>query len=87
MNTASTSRIKHARKIREIGFWDVKENQKQFFDSLAKKLHIKSPLDWGKVTTQHVKENKGSSLLLMYNNSVSNALRYIYPGSDIVCSH
>lgn len=78
---SATSRIKRARKIREIGFWDVKENQKQFFDSLAKKLHIKSPSDWGKVTSQYVKENKGSSLLHMYNNSVSNALRYVYPGN------
>src|SRR5689334_2301935 len=68
----------HAQKF-EMGFWKRKENQKYFLEELASKLGVKEPQDWGKVTTQKIIENNGSSLLHIHK-SLRRALEENFPG-------
>lgn len=50
-------------------------------DSLALKLDIKKPSDWGKVTTQLLYESGASSILSnYYNGSLFACLKSVYPG-------
>lgn len=62
------------------GFWDSLENRQRYFAWLAKQLGLKSMEDWYKVTVADVVENRGSGLLSnFYNNTLSDALKDIYP--------
>lgn len=48
-------------------------------ESLAKKLNISTPKDWGKVTVAIIIENGGRSILKKYNGSLKEALISIFP--------
>lgn len=56
------------------------ENRKKFLDEIAKKLNIKKPSDWGKVTVQHLQELGGSAFMRLYNDSLFTCLQSIYKG-------
>lgn len=60
------------------GYWKDPQNQRNFLEKLGKKLKVKEPRDWGKITTQQVKENGGNSLLRM--GTLFSALKRNYPG-------
>lgn len=62
------------------GFWKQKENQRQFMDSLTKKLNIQDLKSWGVGKHAAVIENGGGSLISQYGGSLSKALRSLYPG-------
>lgn len=57
------------------------ENRRNFLDEIVKKLDIKKPSDWGKVTVKRFFELGGSSLLNYYNGSLFGCLQSVYQGS------
>jgi hypothetical protein len=58
------------------------ENRKNFLDEIAKKLNIKTPSDWGSVTTHMFFELGGSTLLkYYYNGSLFACLQSVYKGT------
>lgn len=63
------------------GYWPSTTNQRQFLESVAKKLGVKKPRDWGKITHLQFRKFKGGGTLLnMYGGSLRKALETIYPG-------
>lgn len=65
-------------------YWEHAENHKIFLDKIATHLHIKSPSDWGKVTTRHLRQFRfGNFLKKFYNNSLFTCLSFVYKGSII----
>lgn len=64
-------------------FWNQKQNQRMFMDSLAMKLGIKEFKYWGNITKEVFCEHGGFSLLNYYNGSLRNALQSIYPGISL----
>lgn len=61
-------------------YWESIDNQKEFLNNIALLLHIKNPIDWGKVTTQQFVELGGRSLLNYYKNSLFLCLQSVYKG-------
>lgn len=55
------------------------KNHREFMDSIAKKLQIKNPKDWGLITKLEFHQ-LGRNFLRMYDNSLFKALQNIYPG-------
>lgn len=63
--------------------WNTKENQKRFLDEVAKKLQLKKPNDWGKVTVRQVNKMGGGTLLTTYfNGSLFACLKSVYSGKN-----
>lgn len=63
--------------------WKSRENCKIFLDELARKLNIKSPRDWGKVTIREFHRYGGSALLTLYHNSsLFSCLQSVYKGIE-----
>lgn len=63
------------------GHWDVRDNQRKFFDSIGKTLGIIKPKDWGSISSLKVNELGGGTILKKYHgNSLIRALKYVYPG-------
>lgn len=67
---------------RHRGYWQSKQNQKIFFETLAKKLSIAQPSDWGRITVSKIREHGGGSVLSIYDNSLRRALKVIFKGSN-----
>lgn len=64
-------------------YWKSMENRKMLMDQIAKKLNIKNPSDWGKVTQNCIYELGGCSLLTRYyNGSLFACLQSIYQGKS-----
>lgn len=70
----------------EPGFWNEKTNQLRFMEDLKKKLGIKNPSDWGKITLKTVSENGGRTLIKIHGGSLLKTLQALYPGSKICYS-
>lgn len=62
------------------GYWADKNNQREFLGEVGRRLGVKSPKDWGKVTNQQLIMNGASSLLNKYQGSLWRTLNSIYPG-------
>jgi hypothetical protein len=60
------------------GYWTNLENQRNFLNSLGKKLGIKDLTDWYAITRKQICENGGASLLGMYNNSPGRFISSIF---------
>jgi len=61
-------------------FWKDMNNQRSFFESLAKKLNIKGQEDWYRVSFQDISENGGLGLLSQhYGSSPSKAIMSVFP--------
>lgn len=60
-------------------FWDSKENQRVFFEQLAKELNIKSFEDWYTVKWSTFREKGAAGILMRYKDSAIHALASIYP--------
>lgn len=54
------------------------DQQRVFFDKLAKKLDIKLPDDWKKLTFRKIIKEGGHFLSSHYRNSISTAIRNVY---------
>jgi hypothetical protein len=52
-----------------VGYWEDMENQRKYFDWLAKRLKITRPDDWYNVSLSDVKQ-ENSGLLTRYGNSL-----------------
>jgi hypothetical protein len=50
------------------GYWKDIKNQRVFFDDLATKLNIQTPIEWLQVTRKKVTEEGGSFLFNYYNS-------------------
>lgn len=61
------------------GFWDKKENRRQFMDSVSKQMGFKEMDGWYHVTLQDIRQHGGAGLLLRWYDSVSQLLRAVYP--------
>ena len=61
------------------GYWKNKDNQRRFLDEMGRKLEVKQPSEWGKVSSKLL---KGSSVIRMYNNSPIRMLQAVYPGNN-----
>lgn len=62
------------------GYWLKEENQQKFLNDLAKRLQIKTPNDWGKLSVRRIKDLGGSSLLSLNGNSLKRTLRSVFKG-------
>lgn len=61
--------------------WELKKNQKEFLDSLALKLQIKNPKDWGKIAKSNIQELRRTHFLSkLYGGSLFNCLQSVYSG-------
>lgn len=82
MKKQNSLHVLHQTKVRlPNSYWKLEENRKLFLDDIAKKLSIKKPSDWGKVTVQHFYDLGGSSLLNnYYNGSLHACLQSVYKG-------
>eukprot|EP01114_Cavostelium_apophysatum_P016205 TRINITY_DN4556_c0_g1_i1.p1 TRINITY_DN4556_c0_g1~~TRINITY_DN4556_c0_g1_i1.p1 ORF type:complete len:468 (-),score=106.38 TRINITY_DN4556_c0_g1_i1:76-1479(-) len=61
------------------GFWSDRDNQKKFFDSLAKELRIKEWTDWYQVRKPQVEAHGGAGLIQNhYNGSHVRAIVSVY---------
>jgi hypothetical protein len=67
------------RSIVPRGYWKDVQNQRHFFDQLAKKLNIQQPENWDKVTLKTVLSEGGTFVNAYYNSSVVQALQSLYP--------
>lgn len=67
---------------RPSGWWSVKENQRSFLETLAKKLDMKDPRDWAKVDIRTIIDNGGRGLLEFHKRLII-ALEYVFPGRTL----
>lgn len=63
------------------GYWEEKENQKQFLLAIAKKLNLTKPSDWGRVKNTDIKELGGGTLINRNSGSLFRMLQNVFPGS------
>ena len=61
--------------------WKSQKTQRQFFESLAKKLSISKPSDWGRITLVKVREHGGGTVLNIYNGSLHRAIKILFKGN------
>ena len=62
-----------------LGYWESKDNQRKFLDSIANQEKLFSAEDWMKVNAnQLIRQSGGSSLLKRYDNTW-NLLTILYP--------
>lgn len=61
------------------GFWQNKKNHRKFLLELERKLEIKHPKDWGRVTRAQLIGNFGGTLLSTFG-SLRKALKSAFPG-------
>lgn len=67
----------------QVRNWNNKEVQRLFLQKLAQDLRIKTPNEWGKVSTRQVLALGGSSLLKnIYQGSLFKALKSCFPGTN-----
>lgn len=59
-------------------------SQRKIFERLATQFEIRKPEDWGRLTVREVKKHGGATTLGLYSSSLSTALRFIYPGRNLV---
>jgi hypothetical protein len=60
------------------GYWDIKDNQRNFMDSIGKEFGIKIMEDWYKITKKQIVESKGGHLLTKYSGSPIKLLKAVY---------
>src|SRR4051812_34176998 len=53
--------------------------EKEWMDRLADEFGLKSMEDWYNITSKHILESGGSSLLTKYSDSPSKILQTLYP--------
>eukprot|EP01114_Cavostelium_apophysatum_P005575 TRINITY_DN16765_c0_g1_i1.p1 TRINITY_DN16765_c0_g1~~TRINITY_DN16765_c0_g1_i1.p1 ORF type:complete len:534 (-),score=82.26 TRINITY_DN16765_c0_g1_i1:2-1603(-) len=62
------------------GYWSYPQNQKKFFDELARKLNFTKWEDWYRITRRDVvSEEGGAAILKRHGHSHRKALMIIYP--------
>ena len=49
------------------GYWENKENILQFLSQIKEKYSLNKPEDWNSITTKHIQDNGGGTLLLKYS--------------------
>jgi hypothetical protein len=67
-----------------MGHWMKEENQKAFFDSMAKELGVNPsvPDDWYRLKKRDIMERGGSGILNYYGGSYIKAIMTLYPNND-----
>jgi hypothetical protein len=60
-------------------FWDDPANQRRYMDWLAKRLRIRRPEDWYRVTVDHFTTNSGKGLLAKFRGSPTAAVKAHLP--------
>jgi hypothetical protein len=56
------------------GFWKNIENQRVFMNSLAKKLNVKQPSDWEKVSRLDILQH-GGHFIRQYQGSITKGMK------------
>lgn len=67
-------------KREETGYWTNESVQRQFMESIAKKLDIHHWEDWLYIKAQDIRLLGGHSLLSVYDGSILKLLTAVYPG-------
>ena len=67
----------YVNNLKPKGYWDNKENIKNFLDDLKVKFNLQSTEDWYRVSTNQINKNGGRTLLKKY--SMFEILSQIYP--------
>ena len=49
------------------GYWENKENILKFLSKIKEKYNLNTPEDWNSITTNHIKSNRGRTLLSKYS--------------------
>lgn len=61
-------------------FWRSPENRRTLLDEMKRKLEIKEPSDWGKITADEFITAGGGYILHHYGDSLFECLKSIYSG-------
>lgn len=67
-------------QVKNPGYWENIEHQKNFLLELEHKLQIKEHREWGEITTKIFSENGGISILNYYGGSIFRLLSTLRPG-------
>jgi hypothetical protein len=76
------SSIRFQSTAKPPGYWNIKSNQRIFFDQLAVKLNIKQPEDWQFVSAKKVIQLGGWFVESDYNGSLSKGILLMTNCSD-----
>lgn len=68
---------------KERNHWIDASNQRIFLIEFAKKHDIQQPSDWGKFSTQDLKEEGGSGVLKRHKNSLVRTLQEVFTGDKL----
>lgn len=60
-----------------------KQSQREFLDSLSKKLNIKEPRDWSSISRERILRHKGNGVLSHYK-SIYEMLCSVYEGKSFL---
>ena len=66
------------------GYWQKKENQKEYMEWLKLELGYTTPEDWYKISKKVLQNNYGGGILKHYNNSPIKLITSIYPNYNWV---
>ena len=64
------------------GYWDIKENRRNFLLEFSKKVGIKIPSDWGKISVRTVLEHGGWVIISKHGGSLFKTLQEVFPGTE-----
>ncbi len=62
---------------RPAGYWNNLDNQRRFFDDLAKQLKIQHPQDWYNITIETVLNSGGGFVNRYYSGSLTRGICFI----------
>ena len=63
---------------KQHGYWNNKNNQRDFMDQLGNRLGCKEMDDWYSITVRQMNENEGARVLCRYGNSPSKLVMAVY---------
>lgn len=76
-DSSRQSQLKSPKKVAN-GYWDIKENQRNFLDGLGKQLGFKRMEDWHNVSANSIRQHGGGTLLTKFGDSPSKCIISIY---------
>ena len=77
-NLVSSSRSQTSRFTVQHGYWNNKDNQRDFLDWFGNQLGFKEMDDWYGITEKQILENGGVTLLNKYGESPSKLVMAVY---------
>lgn len=67
-----------------VNYWDDQKNQRNFLLEFASKNGVNQHSDWGKITTRHLIDSGGYTLLNRFGISVYRTLKGVFSGLVVI---